>query len=491
MSGKYILAIDQSTQGTKALLFDAEGKIVAKSDIPHEQIVNDLGWVEHNPAQIYENVIYIVKELIEKASIHKSDIVGLGITNQRETVVAWDKETGLPVYNAIVWQCTRGNDICKRIKEYGELIQNRTGLPLSPYFSAAKIAWILENMAEAKAKSEKGQLACGTMDSWLIYKLTGGRSFKTDYSNASRTQLYNIRELQWDHDICDLFGISTESLAEVCNSNACFGETDFEGFLDQPIPIHSVFGDSHAALFGQNCLSQGKIKATYGTGSSVMMNIGDTPVFSQKGIATSLAWGMDGNVQYVLEGNINYSGAVINWLKNDLRLIDAAADTENFAYKANPADITYLVPAFTGLGAPYWKSEATAILCGMTRLTGKAEIIRAALDSIAYQITSIIDVMRYESGIGIEELRVDGGPTDNMYLMQFQSDLLDIPVQVPPAKELSGIGAAYAAGIAMGFFDKHKVLGTIKYKTFCANMNEMERLKKMNGWKNAVELLNP
>lgn len=490
MPNKYILGIDQSTQGTKALLFDTEGKIICKRIISHDQIVNEIGWVEHNPVQIYKNAISAVKELVAKAVINKSDIVGIGITSQRETVVAWDKETGIPVYNAIVWQCTRGKDICNRIKQYRQLIQSRTGLPLSPYFSAAKIAWLLENVPEAKAKSEKGCLAYGTMDSWLIYKLTGGRSFKTDYSNASRTQLYNIVELQWDQEICDLFGINKEGLAEVCNSNACYGETDFEGFLDQPISIHSVFGDSHAALYGQNCLNQGMIKATYGTGSSVMMNIGYSPVFSENGLATSLAWGMDGNVQYVLEGNINYSGAVISWLKNDLRLIEAATDTESLAYQAKPADTTYLVPAFTGLGAPYWKSEATAILCGMTRLTGKAEIVRAALDSIAYQITSVIDVMRFEAGIGIEELRVDGEPTVNKYLMQFQSDLLNIPVQVPLTKELSGIGCAYATGIAMGFFDTDKASGAIKYKTFKPEMKETERLKKMNGWKNAIGITN-
>lgn len=489
MSNKYIIGIDQSTQATKALLFDEEGIIISREDIPHNQIINEFGWVEHNPVQIFENTVCAVKELVEKTAINKSDIAGVGITNQRETAVVWDKETGIPVYNAIVWQCTRGSDICKRIEDYGDFIRSRTGLQLSPYFSAAKIAWILENVDGLKKKSEEGRLAYGTIDSWLVYRLTGGKSFKTDFSNASRTQLFHIGGLKWDPDICSLFGINVEGLAEVCDSNSCYGETDFEGFLDKSVPIHSVLGDSHAALFGQNCLTKGMIKATYGTGSSIMMNIGDKPIFSKAGIVTSVAWRMDGKVQYVLEGNINYSGAVIRWLKNDLQLIEKTADAESLASKANPADRTYLIPAFTGLGAPYWKSEATAVICGMTRLTGKAELAKAALDSIAYQVTDIIDMMKYESGVHIKELRVDGGPAQNNYLMQFQSNLLDVSVQVPSAEELSGIGTAYAAGIAMGIYDRQKVLEGMKYHTFRPHMDKVERTNKLEGWKRAIGLV--
>lgn len=488
MSNKFIIGIDQSTQATKAILFDVQGRIVERRDLTHTQIINDRGWVEHDPAQIYSNTIAVVKELIKKASISSSDVAGVGITNQRETAVAWDKETGMPVYNAIVWQCKRGEAICKRLEGYGEFIRSRTGLQLSPYFSAAKIAWLLENVEGLKTKSEAGRIAYGTMDSWLIYKLTGGKSFKTDFSNASRTQMFNINELKWDEDICKLFGINPAGLAEVCESNACFGKTDLGGILAKPVPIHSVLGDSHAALFGQNCLDRGGIKSTYGTGSSIMMNIGEKPLYSKKGLVTSLAWSMDGRVQYVLEGNINYSGAVIRWLENDLKLIENESDAEDLANKANPADRTYLVPAFTGLGAPYWKNDAAAVICGMTRLTGKAELVRAALDSIVYQITDIINIMRCESGIDIKELKVDGGPTRNNYLMQLQSDLLNIPVQTPSAEELSAIGAAYAAGIALGIYNKSKVIEEMKYHSFCPQIKAEERAMKLAGWKSAVEL---
>jgi glycerol kinase len=489
MSNKYLLGIDQSTQGTKALIFDQNGEILGRCDIAHDQIINELGWVEHNPVQIYNNTLQVVKDVIEKTGIKKREIFGVGITNQRETAVAWDRDTGAPIYNAIVWQCARGADICNALKEYEEEIQKRTGLNLSPYFSAAKIAWILQNVKNAKEKSEVGELVYGTMDSWLVYHLTGKKSFKTDYSNASRTELFNINELVWDTDICKLFGINPACLAEVYDSNAYYGETDFEGFLDNPIPIHSVMGDSHGALYGQYCHQKGMVKATYGTGSSIMMNIGKTPIFSNKGIVTSLAWGMDGVVEYVMEGNINYSGAVISWLKNDLKIITSASQVEDLAYEANVLDKTYLVPAFTGLGAPYWKSDTSAILCGMTRTTGKAEIVKSALDSIAYQITDIVSLMAEESNLSIKELRVDGGPTKNNYLMQFQSDMLNIPVCVPKSEELSVIGAVYMAGIAMGIYNKEEVFTDLYIKNFYPKMDEIERNLKYQGWSEAVKLV--
>ena len=489
MSNKYILGIDQSTQGTKALLFDNVGKILGRRDIPHEQIVNEFGWVEHNPTEIYKNTIAVVKKLIETLAIDKSAIAGVGVTNQRETAVIWDKSTGEPIYNAIVWQCARGAMICKRLEKNAEFIHSRTGLNLSPYFTAAKIAWVLENVEGAKRKSDKGQLAYGTMDSWLIYKLTKGKSFKTDYSNASRTEIFNINELIWDKDICNLFGINLDCLPEVCDSDAHYGDTDFEGILDRPVPIHGVMGDSHAALFGQRCIQTGMVKATYGTGSSIMMNIGEKPLFSKKGIVTSLAWGINHKVEYVLEGNVNYTGAVISWLKNDLNLITNVSETEALAYEANPADRTYLVPAFTGLGAPYWNSEAAAIICGMTRLTKKAELVKAALDSIAYQITDIIKVMEDEAGLTLKELRVDGGPTRNQYLMQFQSDILNIPLRAPDAEELSGIGAAYAAGIAMNLYDRENVFKNLQTKLYNPGMELNRREELYQGWKNAVNMI--
>ncbi len=484
--GKYIIGIDQSTQGTKSLLFDENGELLARADLPHRQIVNEKGWVEHDPEEFYRNVIQTVRNVVEKAGISKEEIVGAGISNQRETALSWDRE-GKPVYNAIVWQCARGEAICQRLKAHEAMIKERTGLQLSPYFSAAKLAWIQENVEEARELAAKGLLRCGTVDSFLVYRLTGGKVYRTDYSNASRTQLFNISTLSWDEEICALFGISPKLLPEVTDSDGYYGETDFEGFLERPIPIHGVLGDSHGALFGQGCLEKGMVKATYGTGSSVMMNVGEQPVFSQHGVVSSLAWGMNGKVHYVLEGNINYTGAVITWLEKDLKLIASAGETEELAKKAAPEDHTYLVPAFTGLGAPYWDSGAEGILYGITRTTGKAEVVRAALDCIAYQITDIIRVMETDSGIPIRALRADGGPTRNEYLMQFQSDIGRIPIQVPKAEELSGIGAAYAAGLGLGLYSKEELFAKMERKAYEPRMDKKEADRKYQGWKAAVE----
>ncbi len=488
MAGKYIIGVDQSTQGTKAMLFDEQGTIVKRMDLPHEQIINEKGWVEHDPEEIYRNTVNLIRLLIAQSDIAGSDVAGLGISNQRETALVWDRETGKPVYNAIVWQCARGAQICKKIEEdgYAPMIQAHTGIHLSPYFSAAKIAWVLQNVDGAMERAKEGKLCCGTMDSWLVYRLTGGKVFKTDYSNASRTQMFNIKELKWDEEVLDVFGIPVSCLALVSDSNSSFGMTTVEGVFKQAIPIHCVLGDSHGALFGQGCHERGMIKSTYGTGSSVMMNIGETPVFTDKGVVTSIAWGMDGKVEYVLEGNINYTGAVISWIQNDLKLVESARETSQLAKSANPADKTYLVPAFTGLGAPYWDSDATGIICGITRMTGQAEIARAALDCIAYQITDIVQLMSSESGIAIQEIRVDGGPTRNEYLMQFQSDMLNIPVQVPDAEELSGIGVAYAAGIALGVYDKKDIFEKMQRSTYTPVMEETVRQEKYDGWKAAV-----
>lgn len=491
MAEKYIIGIDQSTQGTKALLFDQAGMVMERSDLLHDQIIDERGWVEHNPMQIYKNTISVVANVIIKSGIDKCKIVGVGISNQRETALVWDRKTGQPIYNAIVWQCARGEAICEAIAQKGlsDMVQEHTGLPLSPYFSAAKIAWVLQNVAGAQEKAEKGELCYGTMDSWLVFCLTSQKEFKTDYSNASRTQMFNLLELKWDTQVCDAFGIETKCLPSVVDSNAEYGVTDFEGFLDNPILIHGVLGDSHAALFGQGCLEEGMIKATYGTGSSIMMNIGENPVFSKEGVVTSLAWGMDGKVNYVLEGNVNYTGAVITWLQNDLKLITSAKDTQQMALNSNPSDNTYIVPAFTGLGAPYWDSKATGLISGITRTTGQNEIVRAALDCIAYQISDIIEAMSNTAKIPINELRVDGGPTKNTYLMQFQSDILRITVQVPQAEELSGIGVAYAAGIALGIYDEKKIFESIKRNKFEAKMPKDIREEKYEGWKKTIQLV--
>lgn len=483
----YVLGIDQSTQGTKALLFDQDGALVSRADLPHRQMIDERGWVEHDPEEIWNNTLRVVQQLVEQSGIDKGDIRTVGISNQRETALVWEKDTGKPIYNAVVWQCARGAEICQGLEQAGhrEQIHVRTGLTLSPYFSAAKLAWVLRNVSGAQQRAEQGELCCGTVDSWLVYKLTSGKEFRTDYSNASRTQLFNIHTLQWDEQLCEWFQIPMRTLAQVTDSDGYYGQTDFDGFLEHPIPIHGVLGDSHGALFGQGCHQKGMVKATYGTGSSIMMNIGQTPVMDPH-IVTSLAWSMGGTVHYVLEGNINYTGAVITWLKDDLGLISSAAETSQLAEQANPQDTTYLVPAFSGLGAPYWDSEAKATLCGMSRTTQRREIVKAGLECIAYQITDVITAMKMASGVEIQELRVDGGPTRNRYLMQFQSDIAGIPVQVPQAEELSGIGAAYAAGLAIGLYQADHVFGRMQRQTFTPQMIKKDRENRYAGWKHAV-----
>lgn len=488
MSEKYLISIDQSTQGTKALLFDSQGNLIKRTDKAHRQIINEKGWVSHDPEEIYQNTLEVVRRLVEESGIEKDSIIGLGISNQRETSLAWDKNTGKPIGQAIVWQCARAVDICERVEAMGqgERIREKTGMNLSPYFPAAKVAWILENEEGAREKAAEGTICHGTVDSWLIYKLTGGKSYKTDYSNASRTQLFNIFELKWDEEICHMFGIDVKNMAQVCDSDSNFGETDFEGFLPKPIPIHGVLGDSHGALFGQGCLKPGMIKSTYGTGSSIMMNIGEQPVLSTHGVVTSLAWSMKGKVNYVLEGNLNYTGAVITWLKDDLELISSPGETQELAQKASKEDQTYLVPAFSGLGAPYWDSRAAAVVVGMTRTTKKAELVKAGLECIAYQIADVVKAMSEDAGMKVEELRVDGGPTRNTYLMQFQSDIARAEVQVPDAEELSGIGPAYAAGLALGLWGP-EIFQKIQRKKYTPEMPEETAKIKYQGWKNAVE----
>ena len=487
MPRQYIISIDQSTQGTKALLFDSSGSLIKRTDEAHEQIINEKGWVSHDPAEIYRKVIEVTARLLEESGIDKSKVAGVGISNQRETSLAWNRVTGEPVGKAVVWQCARAADICDQLvcAGWAEKIREKTGMELSPYFPASKIAWILKNVEGAKELADAGELCHGTIDSWLVYKLTGGKSYKTDYSNASRTQLFNIFDLTWDDEICKVFGIDPANLATVCDSNADFGETDFEGVLPHKVPIHAVMGDSHGALFGQGCLKSGMIKSTYGTGSSIMMNIGDDPVLSTHGVVTSLAWSMDGRVNYVLEGNLNYTGAVITWLKNDLQMIGSPAETEELARQAASDDCLYLVPAFSGLGAPYWDSRATGMFTGMTRTTGRAEMVRASLECIAYQIQDVMEAMSKDAGVEISELRVDGGPTKNDYLMQFQSDIAGIAVQVPDTDELSGMGPAYAAGMALGLWDEG-IFGKLDRRKYTPQMEKSLRQKKYEGWKQAV-----
>lgn len=487
MSKRYIISIDQSTQGTKGLLFDSNGTLMCRMDVPHKQIVNELGWVSHDPEEIYENVIKVARGVLVKSNVSPEQVAGVGISNQRETSIIWDRMTGLSLNNAVVWQCSRATEICDRssIKSQASNIFEKTGMKLSPYFPAAKLTWLLENTEGIGQRLEKHQVCMGTMDTYLIYRLTKGEVYATDYSNASRTQLFNIFDLKWDEDICELFKIDPYDLPEVKNSNSCFGYTDFEGLFSEPVPIHAVLGDSHGALFGQDCRKAGLAKATYGTGSSIMMNIGEEPILSNNGLVTSLAWSIDGKVEYVLEGNLNYTGAVITWLKDDLELIESASDTESLALKANKEDDLYLVPAFTGLGAPYWNSNAKAAILGMDRTTRRPEIVRAALECIAYQITDIINSMKNDAQIELAELRVDGGPTKNRYLMQFQSDITGCKALVSSQEELSGIGAAYMAGIAIGIWDDN-IFGKMKRTVFAPQMSPKLAKEKYSGWKNAA-----
>lgn len=483
---KYVLSIDQSTSGTKAILFNDTGGLAGRHDSPHKQIVNEQGWVEHNPEEIFSNLIKTVTGVIEKSGINPSHIVCAALSNQRETALAWHKSTGLPFYNAIVWQCARGEAICQRIiaQGSGDAIRRATGIPVSPYYSAAKLAWILENVPSARDAANTGDLCCSTMDSWLVFKLCGGEA-QTDFSNASRTQLFNIETLTWDPFVCSCFGLSPDWLPRVADSNSLFGHSDFSGVLPRPIPLHGVLGDSHGALYGQGCLTPGTVKATYGTGSSVMMNIGEKPVFSDKGIVTSLAWGIDGKVNYVFEGNMNYTGAVIRWLVDDLGLLSSAKEAEGLARSARDVEGVYLVPAFSGLGAPHWDGAARGILCGLSRAVGKAEIVRAAEECIAYQIADVVNLMHEESGYELASLKVDGGATRDAFLMQFQSDILHAGVAVPAFEELSGSGPAYLAGIALGLYSP-EVLNREAKALYTPSMSAEERTRRIFGWHAAI-----
>ena len=488
----YLLGIDQSTQGTKAVLVDGSGRIAGRKDLPHDQIINGKGWVSHDPEQIWENAKAVLRSVIEHVGVPHGEIRALAITNQRETTLAWSRKTGKPLAHAIVWQCSRASELCAQIAKqhagWEEKIYERTGIRLSPYFPASKMAWLLQNEPAVAEAAKNGDLAFGTIAAYLVYRLTGGKEFRTDYSNASRTQLFNLQTLSWDEEICSLFGIPVEALPEVTDSDGCYGETDLDGYLAAPVPIRGVLGDSHGALFGHNCRQSGGIKATYGTGSSIMLNIGDAFVRSSHGLTTSLGWKAGGKVAYVLEGNVNYSAAVISWLKNDVQLIGSPAETSRLSMEANPEDTTVLVPAFSGLGAPWWNNDARAMLCGMSRTTGKKEIVKAACESIAYQINAVVQAMREDTGLAIETLSVDGGATGNEFLMQFQSDLSAALIRIPDMQELSVLGPVYAAGLATGFYDE-RVFQALSYREYRPKMADEVRNRKLDSWNEAIEKL--
>ncbi len=483
----YIVSIDQSTQGTKALLFDETAALLDRIDMAHQQKISKEGYISHDPEEIWENTLSVLRELLKRNQVKEGELKGIGISNQRETTVAWNRRTGRPVCDAVVWQCARAEKICEEIDEEDkEYIRESTGIPLSPYFPAAKMAWILKNNIEAARLADRGNLCLGTVDSYLLYRLSEGKEFKTDYSNASRTQLLHLDTLMWDQRICEMFQIPMECLPKVCDSDSLFCMTDLGGLCENKVPVHAVLGDSHGALYGQGCHVGGQVKATYGTGSSLMMNTGEKRIQSGHGLVTSLAWGISGKICYVLEGNLNYTGAVITWLKDELQLIDSEKETEQLAREANPEDETYLLPAFSGLGAPYWNSEARAMLYGMRRGSGKKEIVKAALECIAYQITDVLRAMEQDSETAISKLCVDGGPTRNSYLMQFQSDMAQTVVAVAEAEEMSGLGAAYLAGITMGIFAKEKAFGRLGYKEYSSRMEKEKREKLYSGWKDAL-----
>ena len=486
---KYIVSIDQSTAGTKGLVWDNQGTLLSRIDIPHRQITNEKGWVSHDLKEIYVNSIKAVKLALEKAGIGPDDVAVIGISNQRETAAAWDRKTGEPLCDAVVWQCGRAADLVRELDTSGfaSHVREITGLTLSPYFSGAKFAWILKNFPKARTSQEKGNLCCGTIDSWLVYSFTNGRTFKTDYSNASRTQLLDLGTLCWSNPLVEAFGLRTENLPEICHSDSLFGETTLEGLFNKPIPIHGVLGDSHAALFANHCFEPYSAKATYGTGSSVMMNAGKTRPKNGEGIVTSLAWGMKGSVDYVLEGNINYTGAVIKWLVEDMELISSPKEAPTLASSVEDSGGVYLVPAFSGLGAPWFKDSVRAAIIGLNRGSRKAHLVRAAEECICYQIRDVVEAMNDSIPQPLSVLRLDGGPTRDAFLMQFQADILGMEVQISGTEELSGAGAAFCAGIGLGVATKEKLFSNTRFTILRPSMGEGQREKNYQGWKRAVK----
>ena len=489
-SGKFILAVDQSTSATKVMLFDAGANLIDRLSFPHQQYYPADGFVEHDPEEIFENTVKGMTGILQLRGLNASDLAVIAITNQRETSLIWDKNTGKPVANAAVWQCQRGHDFCKQLiaEGYGPEIRQKTGLIIDPYFSASKLRWIINEVEGAKEKAQRGDLLLGTMDSWLLGKLTNGKVHATDYSNACRTMLFNINTLQWDAALISLFDLYPSMFPEVKFSDQIFGTTDPSVVFDQPVPIAGLLGDSHAALFGQNCFESGMAKATYGTGSSIMMNIGNQPLTSPDGLVTSIGWGRAGVIDYVFEGNIHCTGDTINWLVNDAELISNASESELLALSVNDNNQVYFVPSFVGLGAPYWDNEARACISGMGRNTKKAHIVRAALESIAYQVKDLIDLMVKNGRVVFREMRVDGGPTRNNFLMQFQSDILEKEVVRSNIEEVSALGAAFMAGLACGFWKDPEEIMALRMvdKIFMPKMPSEETEKLYSGWKLAV-----
>jgi len=488
---QYIMSIDQGTTSSRAILFDKEGQIQGVAQREFKQYFPKSGWVEHDANEIWTSVLAVMAEVINENEIDPEQIKGIGITNQRETTVIWDKKTGRPIYHAIVWQSRQTQHICNELKEQGheKTFRNKTGLLLDPYFSGTKVRWILDNVKGAREKAENGDLLFGTIDTWLVWKLSGGEAHITDYSNASRTLMYNIHELKWDDELLELLDIPKAILPEVKESSEIYAHTKDYHFFGQEVPIAGIAGDQQAALFGQACFERGDVKNTYGTGGFMLMNTGEEPVTSESGLLTTIAYGLDGKVNYALEGSIFVSGSAIQWLRDGLRIINSAPQTENYATRVNSTDNVYFVPAFVGLGTPYWDSEARGAIFGLTRGTEKEHFIRATLESLCYQTRDVMEAMSKDSGIEVNNLRVDGGAVKNNFIMQFQADIVDTSVERPEVQETTALGAAYLAGLAVDFWEDKKDIadGWKLEKEFNPEMSEETRTKLYKGWKKAVE----
>ena len=486
---QYIMALDSGTTSNRCILFNETGNIIAMAQKEFTQIFPQPGWVEHDADEIFSTQLEVARQAVQNAGLLPSEIAAIGITNQRETTIVWDKQTGRPVYNAIVWQCRRTADYCNRLVSEGwvEKIRSKTGLVIDPYFSGTKVRWILENVPGAREKAEKGDLLFGTVETWLIWKLTGGRVHVTDYSNASRTMLFNIHTLSWDAEILELMGIPAGMLPKPVPSSELYGYTD-AAFFGAPVAIAGSAGDQQSALFGQACFTPGESKCTYGTGAFLLMNTGKHPIVSQNGLVTTIAWGLGGEVTYALEGSIFVAGAAIQWLRDELRFLDSAADSEYMARKVPDTNGCYLVPAFTGLGAPHWDAYARGTLVGLTRGVNKYHIIRATLDSIAYQTADVLQAMEADAQMPLGKLKVDGGASANNYLLQAQADISRSTVVRPKCVETTAMGAAYLAGLAVGYW---KDLEDIRKnwavdREFLPQITASETDAKVNGWKKAV-----
>ncbi len=491
MEKKYILSLDQGTTSSRAILFNKAGEIVDSAQREFKQIFPKPGWVEHNANEIWSSVLAVMAEVMEVNEVKPSEIAGIGITNQRETTVVWEKETGHPVYNAIVWQSRQTTDICEELKEkgYSDTVREKTGLLIDAYFSGTKVKWILDNVEGAREKAENGELLFGTIDTWLIWKLSGGKAHVTDYSNASRTLMYNIYDLEWDDELLEMLTVPKSMLPEVRPSSEVYAHTVDYHFFGEAVPISGAAGDQQAALFGQACYEEGMAKNTYGTGCFMLMNTGEKAVKSDHGLLTTLAWGIDGKVTYALEGSIFVAGSAIQWLRDGLRMIKSAAETEKYATSVSSTDGVYMVPAFVGLGTPYWDSEVRGAIFGLTRGTEKEHFIRATVESLAYQTKDVLKAMEADSSIELKTLRVDGGAVANNFLMKFQSDILNVPVERPVINETTALGAAYLAGLAVGFWeDQSEIAKQWKVEhTFEVEMEASEREKLYSGWKKAIE----